>query len=176
MFAHQGSATANRRQNCGFTLIELMLTITVAAVLLGIAAPSFSNMIASWRLTSQTNEMVAAIHLARAEAIKLNRPVMLCRTDDINDTACAATSADWAHWIVATTDLVARQGSPENTGSIRITSTFTNDTLQFGPSGLPFASADFLVCSTFDLAENQRLIEVGPGNRVSVTRQAGACG
>ena len=176
MPAHQGSAIANHRQNHGFTLIELMLTITVAAVLLGIAAPSFSNMIASWRLTSQTNEIIAAIHLARSEAIKLNRSVTFCRTSDSADTACAAASADWAHWIVATASGVARQGSPENTGSIRITSTATNDTLQFGPNGLPASSADFLLCSTFDMAENQRLIEVGPGNRVSATRQTGDCG
>lgn len=54
----------------GFTLIELLVTISIAAILLGIAIPSFTSTIASNRLTTNANELVTALNLARSEAIK----------------------------------------------------------------------------------------------------------
>jgi type IV fimbrial biogenesis protein FimT len=56
----------------GFTLVELVITVAVASVLLAMAVPSFNQMIISSRLTAQSNDMLAAINLARSEAIKRN--------------------------------------------------------------------------------------------------------
>lgn len=81
---------------CGVTLVELMVTIAVAAILLAVAVPGFRNLIVSNRLTATTNAFVAALNLARIEAIKRNARVTLCKTADPNATApnCAA-SASW---------------------------------------------------------------------------------
>jgi type IV fimbrial biogenesis protein FimT len=54
----------------GFTLIELMITIAIAAIVLGLAIPSFTSTIASNRLTTGANELVTALNFARSEAIK----------------------------------------------------------------------------------------------------------
>jgi type IV fimbrial biogenesis protein FimT len=54
----------------GFTLVELMITLAVAAVLLTVAVPSFQAVFQNNRLVSQVNELVTAINLARNEAIK----------------------------------------------------------------------------------------------------------
>src|SRR3546814_3559152 len=59
----------------GFTFIELMLTIAVAAILLAIATPSFTSIINSNRLTGAANEMVATLQAARMEAVRLNTTV-----------------------------------------------------------------------------------------------------
>lgn len=47
----------------GFTLIELMVTIAVAAVLLGIAVPSFQDMLERNRVAAQTNEVLGDLQM-----------------------------------------------------------------------------------------------------------------
>ncbi|WP_020158408.1 GspH/FimT family pseudopilin [Methylobacter marinus] len=56
--------------NLGVTLIELIVTISIAAILMGIAIPSFTSTIRSNQLTTYANELVASFNLARSEAIK----------------------------------------------------------------------------------------------------------
>ena len=69
------SGMAGRRCRRGFTLVELMLTITVAAVLIVIAVPSFRSITLSSKLTTTANDIVVAINTARIEAIKRNATV-----------------------------------------------------------------------------------------------------
>lgn len=64
----------------GFTLIELMVTVSIAAILLGIAIPSFTSTITSNRLTTNANELVSALNLARSEAVKRGQHVVVKKT------------------------------------------------------------------------------------------------
>lgn len=64
----------------GFTLIELMVTIAIAAILLGVAIPNFSSVIISNRLTANTNEFITSLNLARSEAIKRGQHVVVRKT------------------------------------------------------------------------------------------------
>ena len=61
----------------GFTLIELMVTLTVMAIALSLAAPSFANLLASNRISTQTNEIIGALNLARSEAVRRSKPIAL---------------------------------------------------------------------------------------------------
>ena len=54
----------------GFTTIELMVTVSIIAMLMAIAAPSFTLLIERWRIRDATNAMIDTLYLARAEAIK----------------------------------------------------------------------------------------------------------
>ncbi len=78
----------NRQQ--GFTLIELLVTIAVLGLLLGIAVPSFQDMLRNSKVTSITNELVASLQMARSEALRRNATVVLCRADTAL-TNCAGT-------------------------------------------------------------------------------------
>jgi type IV fimbrial biogenesis protein FimT len=59
----------------GFTLIELMVTIAVLAILLAVAVPSFQQAIMNARVSSQTNEFIASLKEARSEAARRGVPV-----------------------------------------------------------------------------------------------------
>lgn len=75
-----------QRELKGFSLVELMVAITVLAILAGIAAPSFREMIASQRARAAASELYASLLLARSEAIKRNNTVKIASTstDDLN--------------------------------------------------------------------------------------------
>lgn len=67
----------NRKSTSGFTLLELMITISVAGILMAMAIPSFSDMIRNNRLTSYTNEFVTSLNIARSEAVKRGQHVVV---------------------------------------------------------------------------------------------------
>jgi len=86
-----------RGQLDGFTIIELMATLTVAIVLAGIAIPAFSHLMARNRLAATSNALRGAFAAARQVAIDKNKPVTLCAGDKT-----AGCSGDWSagEWIV----------------------------------------------------------------------------
>jgi type IV fimbrial biogenesis protein FimT len=63
--------------NIGFTLIELMVTISVAAVLIALAVPNFTPVIRSNRFSTYSNNLIAALNLARSEAVKRGQEVVI---------------------------------------------------------------------------------------------------
>jgi len=71
-----------RNADQGFTLVELSVTLSIAMILIGLAAPSFSNLVRQIRLSSATTELYSAIHLTKAEAIKRNSKVDLTAIGD----------------------------------------------------------------------------------------------
>src|SRR5690242_9276873 len=85
----------------GFTILELMITVAVLAILMGIAVPSFSEMIRQNRLATQTNDLLTATNFARSEAVKRGSRVTLCPANGNN---CSGDSQWSAGWLVITDD------------------------------------------------------------------------
>lgn len=88
-----------RRQN-GFTLIELMVTLTVFVILASIAYPSFRGMIRSNRLATANNELIALANLARSEGIRNSTGGGVCGSAD--GKAC---DGDWSKGVLAWSDV-----------------------------------------------------------------------
>lgn len=62
----------------GFSLIELMYTLAVAALLLGVGIPAFTTTLRNASMTASTNSIVTALHAARSEAIKQRARITVC--------------------------------------------------------------------------------------------------
>lgn len=78
---HQSRITWSPAQ--GVTLIELMVTVAVLAIVLGIGVPSFRGLILQQRISSSANEVLAGLASTRSEAIRRNTRFRFClRTSD----------------------------------------------------------------------------------------------
>jgi type IV fimbrial biogenesis protein FimT len=86
-----------RRTSSGFTLVELMITVVVIAILAAIATPSFNSTIEGQRVRAASTDIYTALAIARSEAIKRNTNITLAPksewssgwtiTDPVSNTA-----------------------------------------------------------------------------------------
>ena len=123
------SRAETRSRHRGFTLIELMITLTVAAILLMVGVPNFQEFIKSNRLSARTNAFVADLNQMRSEAIKRGGRVSMCKSTTL--TGCASSGGWEQGWIIfsdmngtagqvdtggANPDVVLRKNGPSNGG------------------------------------------------------------
>ena len=80
-----------RHRSKGLTAIELLVTLAVLAILLGIAAPVMSRFINQWQVANATNAFVGSLRTARTEAIARVRPVVMCRVATNTSNTCLTT-------------------------------------------------------------------------------------
>ena len=153
----------------GFTLIELIVTLTIAGILAAVAAPSMLGFVANNRLATQINELIADINLSRSEAIKRGTTTGICVTA-VNGTACDA-GGNWANgWLVYYVD-------PVTTANITIktheqlsgnnTLTAPADTLNFNKSGFTSNTGDFTLCDA--KLHKSRVVNIKPTGHPSLT-------
>lgn len=171
----------------GFTIVELMVTVVLAAILFAVAIPSFRGMIVSNRLVTQTNDLIGAINYARSEAITQNTSVTFCRAASEAATTCAASTGNWTFWIVRNNGLatVSRRGGISTYGGgIKVTSGLTSDAMTYGSDGLGrngtntttlMGTQVITVCSPNTTFENIRTVTPGSGSRLTTTRTTGTC-
>ncbi|MFC3608770.1 GspH/FimT family pseudopilin [Stutzerimonas tarimensis] len=79
----------------GVTLIELVVSLSVLAILLGIAAPAFSNLIDREQANSGSKDLFRALQYARGQAIQRGQTISICG----GATACA-TQGDWRQLLI----------------------------------------------------------------------------
>jgi type IV fimbrial biogenesis protein FimT len=83
----------------GFSLIELMITLAIAAIVLAAGVPAFGDLVQDNRLVTQINELMTDLNLARSEAIKQAAPVTVCKRNNAG-TDCN-NPGNWQDgWIV----------------------------------------------------------------------------
>lgn len=91
---------ASKQLSCafGFTLIEMVLTLSIASILLAIAAPSLRDVILNARLSGNMNQLVHDMHLARTLAVSNAEVVTVCQSPD--GRQCGSTPQWEVGWIV----------------------------------------------------------------------------
>lgn len=99
----------------GLTLIELMVTLALLAILAMLAVPSFQRQIAAANVSNAANEMLLAVSRARTEAIRLGSRVTVCKSS--NGSQCDTTSAGWeTGWITFIDNVRASASANVDTG------------------------------------------------------------
>ena len=157
----------------GFTLIELMITISIATILLMIAVPAFENTFLNSKLASQANSLVAGAQLARSEAIKRNAAVRLCPSDGDAAAPGCAGNANWSKgWLVVLADdTPIHQGEGVATGFVL---TGPGGGIAFGATGIAGAAATLDLCrATPSVGSTARKIRISATGHASVESIAG---
>ncbi len=86
------------RRSKGFTLVELMITVAVVAILAAIAYPSFQTTLRSSRMATTSNELIASLALARSEAVKSTNGAGVCASSDGLTCNGTAWTDGWLVW------------------------------------------------------------------------------
>ena len=82
----------------GFTLVEIMIAIGIVAILVKIAAPSFTNLVQSSAMTSTVNSFLSDLRFSRSEAIRRGGGVVMCRSDNPEDAAPTCGTGSTVGW------------------------------------------------------------------------------
>jgi type IV fimbrial biogenesis protein FimT len=85
----------------GFTLVELLIVVAIAAILVTISTPSYLSTITKYRISTEVNALVGDLQYARSEAVKQGTTVEMCISTD--SQTCSTTATSWAsgHIVVA---------------------------------------------------------------------------
>ena len=187
------------RRSKGFNLIELVITISLMAILTVLAVPGFESISNINRLSGTSNEFLTTLQVARSESIRRGVRVVVCRSNNPDSGAsasCSTTTGNWSGWIVFVDDGAATPANAKNgtrdTGEtlvrvgsagapiLIVPSTAVSSASQriiFRPDGLARTEANGLlaaqmrVCvATGNPSENARDVSISFGSRTLVTK------
>ena len=144
----------------GFTLLELIITLVILAILVTIAVPSFSSYILNQRVKTTAFELAAALSYARSEAIKLNANVQLSQDN-----------AGWEGWSMVRTDTNAVLRTWQRPARLAITA--NENAVTFQRDGRANAAVTFTVCDADASSQvARRLVQLDVSGRPNLTRGA----
>ncbi|WP_411689797.1 pilus assembly FimT family protein [Acinetobacter pseudolwoffii] len=115
------------KKNKGFTLIELMVTIVVLAIIAMMAAPSFGTMLTNQNLNRSVQELVGVFNTARSKAI-IERRIVTVHLQTINIASLSNNTADTFYWMPqgdATLTTSTTQLTYQLTGGVSADTVFT---------------------------------------------------
>ncbi|WP_252176451.1 GspH/FimT family pseudopilin [Endozoicomonas sp. 4G] len=165
----------------GMTLPEMLVTLSVFAILIAVAVPSLKDLLADRRVAAATQTLFVSMLLARSEAIKRRSSVSICKSD--NGSGCDNSLTDWSTgWLVfadGNADGVVDAGDQlirvfEETDNLASMQWNNGSTLGFNYHGQAYRAGTFTLCeaSSSGFAVRQIVLSLTGRARVS---ESGTC-
>jgi type IV fimbrial biogenesis protein FimT len=135
-----------RRHVLGFTLLELMVTVLILAVLAGLGTANFSSIIGATRVRAAALDLSSDLSFARSEAIKRN-----------GDVAIARTGGEWAFGWSITASGGAVTLRTRNAMPVGISSSATATTFVFNGAGRVGGTGSITICPSSSDIQGRRV-------------------
>jgi type IV fimbrial biogenesis protein FimT len=176
--------TPKQQKVQGFTLLELLIGISIAGVIVAFALPSLRDFTASNSVSAGTNQMVSALNFARTQAITLRTPVTLCASANYYTYSASHTaptcsgSAFEKGWVIyvgtsgptatASTTNILKAQAPDTSGKLTINGAAIGTNISFNSVGTTTNTGNLIVCGNGNTtnASKARVIQIGAGGRI----------
>lgn len=141
---------ASRRLPRGFTLVELIITIAVAAILMAVAIPSFRSLMSSNNVTNTYYDLISAMRTARAEAVTRGAPIRV-----------KATTSNWnGGWSVLTADNTELRAFPARDTQFVVTPNPVVTEVSFNGRGALTAQACFDIKDSSGASSAKKYVKI----------------
>lgn len=164
----------------GLTLMELMVTLVIAAIVLIVAVPSYRSIVQNNRISALGNSFTSAVYLARNMAIKKGTPVSICAAADSSLSSCGS-AATWTNGWIVFVDSGANGSVGTSSNIIRVWQAPPTGTTVTATQGrITYASTGFLIFGTGSYklnisgcyGNNAQTITVASNGGVAIARTA----
>jgi len=168
----------------GLTLVELVTTLAIVLVVLGIGIPTWANLAQSNAITTARNHMQGTLMHARMRAIQLNRHVTVCPSRDRK--TCKPDHTAWHKGYISFVDVNGNRQRDAGDDLIQVTqpalsgiqihSSIGRKSIRFGSGGNAWGSnLSLRFCSDSNSKNNKALLVFGTGRaRLSKTLSDGS--
>lgn len=89
------------RKQSAFTLVELMVTIAILAIIATLAAPNLSQMLRNTKVNTSSGDILSFLQQSRTEALRLGKTVTVCGSSD-GSSCLSANKRNWSTGLIAT--------------------------------------------------------------------------
>lgn len=155
----------------GFSLIELMVSVSVLAILLLVGVPSFTDMVQRYTAQATASDFHHMLQLARSEAAKSSQTVTLCPSPGRSSAATCEATSDWSiGWLLKSADNSVIHVARAPDAAVSLSFSTPVNSIQFDPIGASTSNS-----MTFTAGSNSYIVCLLSSGKSFTATSAGEC-